>query len=224
MPTFSIDNPLPYFSTTPNVGLGVNAGIIAGQLVELKKALTPGPVADTLRFPTGLHFDAVARSNQATMRPAEGPSYTQTRHLLEMVFTPLGPDPGARFLPWEPGKCTYMTLDPAAKFVVTGPLSGCNIFYAGDPRTPMFFHTNSNDTGGLAEGNQKKRKWVLDVLSAECKAQGAKAPGVVIGSLERQQYATQGFGGFVFGFKKNGVWAFYFYGTGIGNVVTIKSM
>src|SRR4051812_3880629 len=110
MPTFSVIDPLPYFLETPNVGLGVNAGMWSGQAVELKKALVPGAVADSLRFPTGLHFGVSAHSTQATMHPAEGRPYTQTRHLLEMTFTPLGPDPGARYLPWEPGKCTYMTL------------------------------------------------------------------------------------------------------------------
>jgi hypothetical protein len=29
---------------------------------------------------------------------------------------------------------------------------------------------------------------------------------------------------FVFGYKKNNVWEFYFYGNGLGGVVTVKRM
>jgi hypothetical protein len=51
-----------------------------------------------------------------------------------------------------------------------------------------------------------------------------EAPGAILGSLERQQYSSQGFLGFVFGFKADDTWQFYFYGNGTGGDGVVKRM
>jgi hypothetical protein len=202
MATFSISDPLPYFRETPNVGLQTANTVSTGGQDKIKAMLTPGPVADTLRFPTGVRFNATA-SSVTYMSKNQG---MQTRNLLTLEYTPSGKDEGARYLPWEPNKCSYMALDEKAKFAVTGPLSGCNIFVAGSRRKPMLFHTNCNDTGGIDADNLKKRRWVLDVINHAGAVKQTRAlrdastgedegPGVVLASLERQQYALQGLAG-----------------------------
>jgi hypothetical protein len=231
MPSFSMSDPLPYFRETHHVGLQVANTAVPGGQDLVKAMLKPGLVQDTLQFPTGVKFNAIASS---TTYESDNQGM-QTRNLLTLEYTPSGADGGARYLPWEPNKCSYMALDEKAQFAVTGPLTGCNIFFGGNPRTPLLFHTNCNDSGQLAADNIKKRQWVTDILNNPAAIAATRGlrdastgapppPGAILGSLERQQYASQGFLGFVFGFKNDGTWQFYFYGNALGGDLMVKRL
>ncbi|WP_296737685.1 hypothetical protein [Mesorhizobium sp.] len=206
MATFSIWDPVPWFREQMYVSiqLGVEGEVTAYQegvnlkpkLSKWQALLTDGPVPNTLHFPTG---------TRCALKVERGTLY------LNLKAGTGGPDEGIRFLPWRADNCSYLQLDPAAQFVATGPLTGCNIYVAGDLSQPWFFHANKNsdDEGG----ETAKRKWPLDLLAAGV---GGSGPMVVRGSLERAHYSSRGYQGMVFGYKKANLWEFYFWGISTG--------
>jgi hypothetical protein len=165
---------------------------------------TPGPVARTLEFPSGVRFDvkAVEQGVNATLevRYAQSPAET-----------------GIRYLPWEPDRCTYVRLDAAAELIFTGPLSGCNIYVAGPKTAPVLFHANSNtNAADAASNNADKQTMALNLLAAN--VLGLAPSTTIAGKLERAVYSGN-YLGFVVGRKKGTDWEFYFNGTGADSTV-----
>ncbi len=205
MAEFSYETPLDYFRSTPNIGL--NTDMLGAERDRLWRKS-----GDTFRFPAHVHFDIKAESNTVQTR-RQG---VQTRNMLRAFHRPNAPDTGGRYLPWLEDHCTYVRLDSKARFAVTGPLSGCNIYVGGAAEDLFLFHTNLNGDPGPA-GDVKKRKWVLSVLGRV-----VKGPSLVGGSLEGQSYTSKNMLGFVFGHRNKRGWHFYFYGNNLDNVLMVR--
>src|SRR5262245_60624177 len=160
----------------------------------------PGPIADTLEFPSAVKF-------KLSVKPA---GQNATVYIERQTATW---ETGVRYLPWQPDKCTYVRMDNAAAIAFTGPLSGCNVYVAGPRTDPVLFHTNWNKGANDDNNNTIKETMTLSLLAANICGVGNNT--LIGGRLERRMY-SQGFYGFVFGVKENNDWKFYFNGTTIG--------
>ncbi len=172
---------------------------------------TPGPVPDTLEFPSDIFFNMVVGGLAASAHRG-GSDRTIT------IFRSKGfVDTGIRYLPWQPDRATYMQLNAGARLFFTGPLSGCNVYVAGPRSGPVVFHTNNNSGGDNEVTNGiAKRKMATDLLAHNiC---GVAPTTLITGKLERATYSGN-FMGFVFGFKKGTDWEFYFNGVGAGTQI-----
>lgn len=129
-------------------------------------------------------------------------------------------DLGYRYLPFGPNQVTYMAMDPAATFVLTGPLSGCSI--AAGRTVPggvvYLFHANAN---GPPPGGVPVKQAMIN--------NAAGIVGVPLAGLHRCDFGAQYNGlGFVFGrLRAHGVWKFYVHSltaapNGGVNAVTTK--
>jgi len=113
-------------------------------------------------------------------------------------------DLGFRYLPYRPNHVTYMSLDAAATFCLTGPLTGCTIAAARDAAgTVWFLHANRNNIGGVVAARLPKRTMILNVTAGL---------GILPANVTLCEYGA-GFQydgmGFVFGkLRGNGDWRF----------------
>jgi hypothetical protein len=115
-------------------------------------------------------------------------------------------DAAVRWLPYRPGYVTYMEVDNAATFIVTGELSGCTIATGEAGGFIYYFHSFApNGFHGVAARNIQRT--MIDHI----------ANGV---GLNNMSYAenTIDYDGFAFGFgkKTNNTWKFYAYGSNSG--------
>lgn len=73
------------------------------------------------------------------------------------------------FLPWKENFCCITALDAGADLFLTGPLSGCHIYFAtksGFP--PMVFHANANDDDKGATYNKAlKDNLAMNIASSK---------------------------------------------------------
>ncbi len=130
---------------------------------------------------------------------------------IQRSFQPIpsGADIGLRYLPFQENHCTYMRLDGAATFFITGPLSGCTIAAARHAGAVTLFHSNDNvGTGVVARLTQ--RASIVEVCNTLA---------IPVGNLRYCEYQTAYDGlGFVFGRRRNaGVWKFYAHATNLTN-------
>lgn len=162
---------------------------------------TAGRAPGTYEFPSGISFVA---------------EMTAGGHILNLKMADPGVSTGVRVLPWGPNACTYMQLDGAADAWFTGPLSGCNVYAAGDGVDPWVFHANSNENAAdLARNNSAKRTAALNAAASfgQCKP--------LWGHLERgARFYASGLG-FVFGVRKSQRWFNYFH-DGQGTVTQLS--
>lgn len=178
------------------VGFGIASNeraSMADAIYDPSGLLTAGPIANSLKFPTGYVFDAVYSSKH-------GADAVTMRSSLARR------DIGIRALPWMADHITYTQMDENARFFATGPLQGCHIYVAGSRRTPWVFHANNNAGGGDVNANMaSKLKMTLDLMST------GLGPQIVSGGLKRNEYSTIGLAGFVFGVRQNKAWRFWSY-------------
>jgi len=159
-----------------------------------------GAAAGTYRFPNGVSFEA-RMSNDG--------------HQLDLSMAAVGTTTAVRFLPWGENATTYMQLDDAATIWFTGPLSGCNVYSAGDGKNIWVIHANSNaNAGNVQANNNAKRTTALNFAATL----GAAHP--LWGHLERGQNGYAGLG-FAFGWRKGNVWRNY-YNDGAGNLLLLR--
>jgi hypothetical protein len=101
------------------------------------------------------------------------------------------------FLPWKENFCSITALDAAADLFLTGPLSGCHIYFAtksGFP--PMVFHANANDDDmSSAQNKALKDNLAMNIASSK----GYK----VVKRLARGEYEIPAF---VWGSKAGTDW------------------
>jgi len=125
---------------------------------------------------------------------------------------PSGADLGFRWLQFKENFCTYMTMDAAATFFVTGPLSGCTIAvgFANDGVTVVLLHANCNKASGTA-ARMTQAQMIAEVAKAKLNA----TAGRLSEALYRRDYEGLGF---VFGRKLGATphWKFYAYGMNSG--------
>ncbi len=110
-------------------------------------------------------------------------------------------DNGFRYLPFRENTVTYMQMDGAANFCITGPLTGCTIVAGKDATGNVWlFHANDNTAhGDIARTNQKAM-----LLNA---AKTVSIPQVNLKwCIMTKQYKGMAF---VFGKKHGSVWEFY---------------
>lgn len=122
---------------------------------------------------------------------------------------------GFRYLPFRANHVTYMQMDAAADFCITGPLTGCTVAAGKDAAgTVWFFHANENNAHGAAARLSQNNM----ILAA------AAAAGVPAGNLVTC-VMTVNYNGmaFVFGRQKPGnVWKFYVVDRDFGGGTTNK--
>lgn len=104
-------------------------------------------------------------------------------------FTAATKECGVRFLPWGENQMTYRAIDPAAEYVLTGPLQGCHV-YAG--KTPQgewyFYHVNRNNSGTDPARNAELKLGMVRATLSHC------TPGVAIkNQLTADMYAGTAF-------------------------------
>lgn len=119
-------------------------------------------------------------------------------------------DIGFRWLEFVPFTCTYTTLDAAARFVVTGPLSGCTIA-AGRTNTGarVLLHANNNALNGAACRTSQEA-----MISLVCRTALNVAPANRYLAEYTHEYSGLGF---VFGRQlSNGSWRFSAFGSESG--------
>jgi hypothetical protein len=117
-----------------------------------------------------------------------------------------GGDVGVRWLPYALGFVTYMEVDNAATFMLTGELSGCTVAVGAVGTYIYYFHSFApNGHHGVAARNIQRA--MIDHI----------ANGI---GLNNMTYAenTINYDGFAFGFgkKTNNNWKFYIYGSNTG--------
>lgn len=126
-----------------------------------------------------------------------------------------GPANGFRYLPFRANHVTYMQMDAAADFCITGPLTGCTVAAGKDAAgTVWFFHANENNAHGAAA-----RLTQTNMIHA-----AAGVAGVPLGNLVTCELTVDYNGmAFVFGRQKPGnVWKFYVVDQDYGGGVTNK--
>lgn len=119
-------------------------------------------------------------------------------------------DIGFRWLQFVENHCTYMTIDGAASFAITGPLTGCTIA-VGRSRTGqlVLLHANCNTQHG--EG-ARATQW--NMLSHVASRKLDTAPTSLFECRYTRDYSGMGF---VFGrARQGGQWKFYGYGSDSG--------
>jgi hypothetical protein len=135
---------------------------------------------------------------------------------LTRVFqsTASGADVGLRWLPYELGFVTYMAMDAAATFALTGELSGCTVGVGSAGGTPYYFHSFApNGHHGLAARNIQRA--MIDHI----------ANGI---GIQQMHYAenTIDYDGFAFSFGKrkslHSPWKFYIYGSNTGTAKIVE--
>jgi hypothetical protein len=162
-------------------------------------------------FVTGTGFMNVAAVNAKT----EGMKFHNiigrrigVSQKLSRLFNadPSGGDVGVRWLPYALGFVTYMEVDNAATFILTGELSGCTVAVGAAGGFIYYFHSFApNGHNGVAARNIQRA--MIDHI----------ASGI---GLNNMTYAdnTINYDGFAFGFGKraNNNWKFYIYGSNSG--------
>lgn len=124
-------------------------------------------------------------------------------------------DNGLRYLPFRVNHVTYMQMDAAANFCITGPLTGCTVAAGQDAAGNVwFFHSNNNTlVGAVARASQRT------MLLAAAAAAGVPAANLRWCTMT-QQYQGMAF---VFGKKSAGnVWKFYVIDQDINRSATNK--
>lgn len=124
------------------------------------------------------------------------------------------------FLPWEASRATLTHMDASADLFFTGPLSGCQIYYADKPGyPPLMFHINANDDDKSPEQrfdmfrskkSIKKRDFKHNVAVKDAEAQRiAQYFGYTIrGRKARGEYETPAF---AWGRKIGTTWEMYLH-------------
>lgn len=128
----------------------------------------------------------------------------------QFALMPRADDIGFRWLQFVENTCTYMQIDPAAQFIITGPLSGCTIA-AGMSMTGQrwLLHANCNRVQG--EGARTNQEAMLTQV---CRTRTNIAPAARRDAVYGRDYNGMGF---VFGKRlAGGAWAFYAYGSESG--------
>lgn len=75
--------------------------------------------------------------------------------------------PTLRILPWSGTDVTFMQLDAAADFAVTGPLTGCTVSVVRDGAGALwFFHANFAGGGGMAAVNHATKRQMIQNAGA----------------------------------------------------------
>ena len=132
-----------------------------------------------------------------------------------IALAPGTADNGLRYLPFRVNHVTYMQMDAAATFCVTGPLTGCTVAAGKDAAGNLwFFHSNDNALAGVAA--RASQQVMLHAAAATA--------GVPIANL-RWCTMTQQYHGmaFVFGKKSAGdIWKFYVVDHDINHSATNK--
>ena len=120
----------------------------------------------------------------------------------------VGAFPGLRILPWSGSDVTFMQLNGAADFAMTGPLTGCTVAVVRDAGGIWFFHANVSGGGGVGPANRATKR------------QQIRNAGSTVGIPTTANYFFceygQGFNyngqGFVWGRERTGGnWKFYIF-------------
>ena len=69
--------------------------------------------------------------------------------------------PHLRFLPWRGTDVTFMQLNGAANFALTGPLTGCTVSVVPHGGGIWFFHANVAGGGGMGPGNRATKRMMI---------------------------------------------------------------
>jgi hypothetical protein len=158
----------------------------------------------------GIH-DAVHSSKFTVFKAVTGISGP-----IHRTFQPIasGNDVGLRYLPFRENHITYMALDRAARFFLTGPLSGCTVAVAKHNGVLWTFHSNDNVGAGAAARNTQAQS-IREVR------EGLMIPGNAVHLCEYQT-AYDGLG-FVFGKADDaGRWKFYAHATSVGGATATR--
>jgi len=125
----------------------------------------------------------------------------------DFIVTNSPNDVGLRFLPYRDGAVTYMSLDHAARFFITGPLSGCSIGAGRVNGEIWTFHAYATAGNHGNAARTQQRDMINNVRMT-----------IGVGAVHICQYQREYTGqGFVFGLLRNGgIWKFYAYGSGSG--------
>lgn len=124
------------------------------------------------------------------------------------VPAPGGAYPNLRILPWSGADVTFMHLNGAADFALTGPLTGCTVAVVRDAGGIWFFHANVSGGGGVGPANRATKRQMI------------RNAGTIVGVAPTANYMFceygQGFNyngqGFVWGRRRaGGNWKFYIY-------------
>lgn len=117
-----------------------------------------------------------------------------------------GVDIGVRWLPYEVGYVTYMQIDTAATFALTGELSGCTVATGEAGGSIYYFHSFAPN-GFHGPNARNIQRNMIDHVANQL-------------GLANMEYAenTIDYDGFAFGFGKlkNRTWKFYIYGSNSG--------
>jgi hypothetical protein len=85
-----------------------------------------------------------------------------------VTYTPVvgGALPNLRILPWSGTDVTFMRLDGAANFAVTGPLTACTVSVVRHAGALWFFHANFAGGGGMAAVNHGIKRQMIQNAGA----------------------------------------------------------
>lgn len=119
-----------------------------------------------------------------------------------------GAFPNLRILPWSGADVTFMHLNGAANFALTGPLTGCTVAVVRGGGGIWFFHANVSGGGGVGNVNRATKRQMI------------RNAGTIAGIAPTANYVFCEYGpgfnyngqGFVWGRQRaGGNWKFYIY-------------
>ncbi|HTO81987.1 MAG TPA: hypothetical protein VMQ73_07115 [Methylomirabilota bacterium] len=197
-----------------NVLLAMNAGPenpLLGSMKSQEWSQKPGgPFLTMMKMIP--HGQPVTKSlaDQARIQLARLPGVSPV-NIMYQTFQSAA-DIGFRWLQFKENFCTYMSMDAAATFFITGPLSGCTIAagLANDGVTVVVLHANCNKASG-----QAARITQAQMLAEVAKDKMNATAGRLSEALYHRDYDGLGF---VFGRKIGATshWKFYAYGMDSG--------
>ncbi|MHC5002025.1 MAG: hypothetical protein ACYTJ0_02780 [Planctomycetota bacterium] len=214
--TTFVANPKSYLKTH-DVIIQQNPAVLTPLTATPDAAIPTGGTARRYDHNAGQYVSMIHSYSHAVAadvaREKTAPSIVgRALHVLpraDRTFAPVASnaDVGVRFLPYNPGCVTYMPIDAAATFAITGPLTGCTVAAGKTGGTVWFFH--SFTPGGLhgAVARTMQRQMISHVQAQL---------GLAFCHIAENgaQYDGQGF---VFGRRRdNGRWKFYAYGSDSG--------
>jgi len=113
------------------------------------------------------HVSNVEMVTTANAGPRNGAAMALGRMgLMDKRSAQYSPRPGGAFadlriLPWSAANVTFMLLDGAADFAITGPLQGCTLAVVRRPTGIYFFHANVSGAGGVNNANRATKRAMI---------------------------------------------------------------
>jgi hypothetical protein len=187
----------------------------SGDLVLVPAAMTRAAPVHNAAYGTSIQFTHIGNvtlqqghAHGATNVGAVALGQLGLTNKRQVTYIPAvgGPFPNLRILPWRGTDVTFMQLNGAADFALTGPLTGCTISVVRHAGAIWLFHANVAGGGGVGPGNRATKRMMIRNAGATV---GIPAVANYFFCEFGPQYQYNGTG-FVWGrLRGGGNWKFY---------------